>query len=54
MPTYDYVCKKCSKTFTLVMTISKHEKKKVRCPKCQSTRVEQQVVTCYVVTSKKS
>ena len=54
MPTYDYICKKCGKTFTLVLSLSEHEKKKVHCPKCQSTRVEQQILSCSMITSKKS
>ncbi len=54
MPTYDYVCNKCRKKFTVVMTISEHDKKKIRCPKCSSLRVEQQFHSFFAVTSKKS
>ncbi len=54
MPTYDYICNKCRKKFTAVMTISEHDKKKVRCPKCSSVRVEQQYHSFFAVTSKKS
>ena len=39
MPSYDYICRKCGKKFTLVMTISEHDSKKIRCPKCSSVRV---------------
>lgn len=54
MPTYDYACKKCNKKFTLVMTISQHEKRKVKCPKCSSTSVGQRVQAFFATTSKKS
>ena len=55
MPTYEFICNKCNKEFTLVMPISEYEKKKkIRCPKCKSTRVKQQITSLQVVTSKKS
>ncbi len=54
MPFYDYVCKKCNKKFTITMTISEHDQKKVRCPKCKSVSVEQQWGKFSAVTSKKS
>ncbi len=54
MPTYDYVCKKCRKKFSHLMTISEHDRKRIRCPKCKSTQVEQELLSFFVVTSKKS
>jgi putative FmdB family regulatory protein len=54
MPTYDYLCKKCRKKFSLFLSIRTHEEKKVRCPKCKSTQVEQQLNSFFAVTSKKS
>lgn len=54
MPTYGYVCKKCGKKFTVVMRISEHDAKKARCPKCASSRVEQQIHSFFANTSKKS
>jgi putative FmdB family regulatory protein len=54
MPTYEFKCEKCKKKFTKVMTISEYEQKKMRCPKCKSTRVKQQITTFQAVTSKKS
>jgi putative FmdB family regulatory protein len=54
MPIYDYRCEKCGKKFTLTLTIREHEAKKTRCPKCKSTRVEQQFGSFFAVTSKKS
>jgi len=54
MPVYDYRCKKCGKKFSVTMSISEYEKKRVKCPKCTSVKVQQQVVTFYAVTAKKS
>jgi len=54
MPTYDYACKKCRKKFSLTMTISEHDRKRVRCPKCKSLSVEQQFGSFFAVTAKKS
>ena len=38
MPTYEYVCEKCKKNFSLLLSITEHEKKKIRCPECKSTK----------------
>ncbi len=54
MPSYDFACDKCKKKFNLVISISEYEKTKIRCPKCKSTRVKQQITPFQVVTSKKS
>jgi len=54
MPTYDYMCKKCKKKFSLVMRISEHDRKRVKCPKCSSTQVAQSVQSFFTTTSKKS
>lgn len=54
MPTYEYMCNKCNKPFTLLLSISEYEKKKIRCPKCKSTRVKQQITSFQTITSKKS
>jgi putative FmdB family regulatory protein len=54
MPTYEYTCKKCGKRFSLLMRISEHDKKKVRCPKCDSSQVAQSVLSFFATTSKKS
>jgi len=54
MPSYEFICEKCKKAFTLIISISEYEKKKFRCPKCKSTRVKQQITPFQVVTSKKS
>jgi len=54
MPTYEYQCKECKKSFTLMMTITDHDKKRITCPKCKSKKVEQQFGGFFAVTSKKS
>jgi len=54
MPTYDFVCEKCKKVFTLTMKISDYEKKKWSCPKCKSKKVKQQIGSFQTITSKKS
>ncbi len=54
MPTYEFECKKCNKSFTLILTVTEYEKKKIRCPKCKSTRVKQQISPFHAITSKKS
>jgi putative FmdB family regulatory protein len=40
---YEFMCEKCQKPFELTMTISEHEKGKVRCPTCKSARVASQL-----------
>jgi putative FmdB family regulatory protein len=54
MPTYEFKCGKCKKKFSLVLSLSKYEKKKPKCPKCGSKQVEQLVQPFFAVTSKKS
>ena len=54
MPTYDFVCERCNKPFTLTMKISDYEKKKFRCPQCKSRKVKQQISSFQTITSKKS
>ena len=54
MPTYQYRCEKCGKKFERTETISEHEAKKSKCPKCGSKKVSYVPGTVYVVTSKKS
>ncbi len=56
MPIYEFDCLKCKNTFTLVLFFSEYEEKTkagVRCPECQSKKVEQ-LVSAQVQTPKKS
>jgi putative FmdB family regulatory protein len=54
MPRYEFLCEKCQKSFELTMTISEHEKGKVRCPTCKSTRVLPRLGGFMGQTAKKS
>lgn len=54
MPTYTYRCEACRKAFSLQMTMSEHDKKRVKCPKCGSRKVRQHFGSFGVKTSKKS
>jgi len=54
MPSYEFICEKCNKPFSLIMSISEYEKKKFRCPNCKSTRLKQQISAFQTITSKKS
>lgn len=54
MPTYEYRCNKCRKRFTHVWSISQHDKKRPKCPKCSSTSVSQVFSSFFAKTSKKS
>lgn len=54
MPTYEYACKACNNSFSLILTMSDHDTKRVTCPKCKSRKVEQQIRSFSAVTSKKS
>ena len=60
MATYDYRCQDCGDQFTRTEHISEHtaalqgSAPALRCPKCDSQKVEPVVSAAYVRTSKKS
>jgi putative FmdB family regulatory protein len=54
MPIYEYICKSCKNAFTLTLTMTEHDRKRVACPKCKNKKVEQQFGSFAAVTSKKS
>ena len=54
MPLYEYVCKKCHKKFSEVLTIHEHDTKRIRCPKCQSTAVEKVIEPFFARTASKT
>jgi putative FmdB family regulatory protein len=54
MPQYEYLCSSCGKKFTTILTLAEHDQRKVKCPKCGSTKVEQQWEAFFATTSKKS
>ncbi len=54
MPVYEYTCRECKKTFEQVRPITEAPPKRIKCPKCGSTKVERVWSAVYVETSKKS
>ena len=54
MPTYEFYCEKCKKSFRVILSVSDYEKKKYQCPKCRSKKVSQQISSFQTITSKKS
>ncbi len=55
MPTYEYRCGKCKKSFTVTMTLKDYEAGKVKCPKCKKkTHLEQKITHFMIKTSRKS
>jgi len=54
MPTYEYACAACGKKFTEILSFAEHDRKKPKCPKCGSGRVEQRFTAFFSKTSRKS
>jgi len=57
MPTYEFRCRKCDEVFELNCSITEYERGKksgIKCSKCGSSKVVQQVPVFQVQTSKKS
>jgi putative FmdB family regulatory protein len=54
MPVYEYHCDKCDRDVSLVLTISQHEKRSVKCPKCGSRALRPLLSTFLTQTAKKS
>jgi putative FmdB family regulatory protein len=54
VPTYQYRCEKCGKSFERIESMVEHENAKAKCPKCNSKNVTQVPGRIHVVTSKKS
>jgi putative FmdB family regulatory protein len=54
MPSYEYRCPKCSKKFTLILSISEHDARKAKCPKCGGKKLEQLITGFQIKTSRKS
>jgi len=56
MPTYEFICTECKKTFSKVMSMGEYSKRKqFKCPSCESSRhVQRKVTSFFAVTSKKS
>lgn len=57
MPTYEYRCRACGRTFETFMSINEHERQKregIACPHCGKRDVVQQFTAIAVHTSRKS
>jgi putative FmdB family regulatory protein len=54
MPTYEYLCLACHKTFSQTLTLAEAAKQKAVCPHCHSAKVEQLPSAFYAITSRKS
>ena len=55
MPTYEYKCGKCGKTFEKGMTFRQHARRaRPSCPKCNSRKVGQLPSRFQAVTGKKT
>jgi len=54
MPTYEYHCQACDRTFTIHQSLEERDSTPVECPHCQEENVEQVLTSFVAVTSKKS
>jgi putative FmdB family regulatory protein len=54
MPIYEYVCLNCRKEFSETKPVSAYDPRKVKCPKCNSKKVDRRWTSVQVTTSKKS
>jgi len=54
MPTYEFLCLKCQKVFTVTMTIRERGEKQPACPACGSSELESQFTSVVTKTSRKS
>jgi putative FmdB family regulatory protein len=54
MPSYEYLCKACNKTFTKSLSMRQHDTESPTCPACGSHDIKQRWSTFSAVTAKKS
>ncbi len=54
MPMYEYKCLDCGKESELNLSMGEHDRGSVKCPACQSTRMEQLISAVSAKTSRKS
>ncbi len=55
MPLYDYECKDCKKTFTVVMSFKDYDSKpEIKCPDCKKGNVEKKFTAFFAKTDRKS
>ena len=43
MPTYEYICEKCEKAFSIFLSYADYDNAKVSCPDCGSDRVRRRI-----------
>jgi putative FmdB family regulatory protein len=54
MPTYEYRCKACRRSFSVIQTVAQHEKGRPACPKCKKKKDVKQLISAFSVqTSRK-
>jgi len=51
---FEYHCTACGHEFERFMSLAEHERAKVACPKCKSTKVERVFTPFYAKTIRKS
>ena len=54
MPIYEHRCEGCKKPFEIVRPITEDKRRAVKCPTCESKKVERQWTSVFVETSRKS
>ncbi|MCG6893561.1 MAG: zinc ribbon domain-containing protein [Desulfobacteraceae bacterium] len=54
VPTYEFVCEQCNKSFSVLLSLSDFQKKRYRCPRCKSKKLRQLITSFQAFTSKKS
>jgi putative FmdB family regulatory protein len=54
MPLYEYVCKKCGRKFSEVLSIRDHDTKKIECPACKGTELEKVIEPFFAKTTSKT
>jgi putative FmdB family regulatory protein len=54
MPTYEYYCQNCDRTFDRHLSLEERDSESIECPHCKKTNVEQLLTPFVAVTSKKS
>jgi putative FmdB family regulatory protein len=53
MPTYEYQCDACKKTFSVVLTITEHDQGGIACPKCKKKKEVRQLVSTFIAQTRK-
>ena len=54
MPTYDFICNKCSQRFDVFLTYSEYGKKTVKCAHCGSKDVRRRMTKVRIANRRKA